>query len=188
MILTRPYIKLFRRLGLLVIKPFNESYLQTNSYDVTLWNHFWDVNWREHRPYYRYIFAEEGTSIQVPCNGTLLAATKEIIGSRWCIIPLMKGKSSIGRMGIDVCGDAGLGDIQYIDHWTAELTARIQGNAWLQIGQPFAQIVFYLAAPTWIKYAGQYSMGTWPLVMVPQKYRIGYEKEKDRDRAFSSYH
>ena len=169
MILTRPYIKLFRRLGLLVIEPFNEVQLQTNSYDVTLWRHFWHVAWRDSWP--RYEYTSSNTAIQIPQSQTLLAATSEIVGGRWCVVPSMRGKSSIGRAGIDVCGDAGLGDLHYIDHWTAELTARINGKAWLQVGQPFAQMVFHLAAPTRARYSGQYRESAWPECMVPRRYR-----------------
>ena len=170
MILTRPYIRLFRKLGLVVIEPFDDDQLQTNSYDVTLWHHFWRVEWRGRRPHYEYVTGEGRQIIQVPHGGTLLAATREVIGGRWCVVPSMRGKSSIRRMGITVCGDAGLGDLHYVDHWTAELTALVHGPTYLEVGKPFAQMVFHLALPTRARYAGQYTERDWPGCMVPARY------------------
>ena len=59
--------------------------------------------------------------------------TKErIIVNSSKILGLMKTRSSIRRIGLDVCMSAGLGDVGYSDYWTMELSAivRDSGRLW----------------------------------------------------------
>ncbi len=104
MILTGSEIQKEVEKGRIVINPFNVSDIETNSYDFhidnTLYTYKKDIlDPTEENP------LEE---IKIPASGLILspkkiyiAKTKEIIGSDY-FVPIIKGRSSTGRLGIFV--------------------------------------------------------------------------------------
>lgn len=114
---------------------------------------------------------------------TILAHTEEFIGGRNKIVAKMYARSSLGRNFVEVCKDAGWGDVGYFNRWTMEVTNNSQYFAIpLVVGRRIAQIVFYEVeplknAPDYVGEGGKYQRSgeleevkkNWrPEMMVPQ--------------------
>lgn len=79
---------------------------------------------------------------------TILAHTQEFIGGRDCVVTKMYARSSLGRNFVEVCKDAGWGDIGYFNRWTMEVTNNSQYfTIPLVVGRRIGQIVFYEVEP-----------------------------------------
>ena len=79
---------------------------------------------------------------------TILAHTLEFIGGRDICVAKMYARSSMGRNFIEVCKDAGWGDVGYFNRWTMEVTNNSQHYTIpLVVGRRIAQMVFYEVAP-----------------------------------------
>lgn len=72
----------------------------------------------------------------------ILAHTIEYIGAAYGMTTMMKAKSSIGRVNVSACDDAGWGDVGYRDRWTFEIRNKNKVAVVLVVGMPIAQIVF----------------------------------------------
>lgn len=126
MILTKQEIKraLSSKEGQhIVIDPFTEEQLNPNSYDLTLapllktyMAPTLDVK-REHRC----------DSIKIPKKGLVLQPNRLYLGStnEWTetygLVPMIEGKSSLGRLGLSVHITAGFGDVGFKGTWTLEI-------------------------------------------------------------------
>src|SRR3989344_2853665 len=83
---------------------------------------------------------------------TILAHTQEFVGGREICVAKMYARSSLGRNFIEVCKDAGWGDVGYINRWTMEVTNNSKHYTIpLVVGRRIAQVVFYEAAPLTVK-------------------------------------
>jgi len=116
---------------------------------------------------------------------TILGHTEEFIGGRRNAVAKMYGRSSIGRNFIEVCKDAGWGDVGYFNRWTMEITNNSQHfTIPLVVGRRVAQMVFYEVAPVkggdYVTEAGKYQTSqdlaelkkNWnPNQMIPQMHR-----------------
>ena len=79
---------------------------------------------------------------------TILAHTQEFIGGREKVVGKMYARSSLGRNFIEVCKDAGWGDIGYFNRWTMEVTNNSQFfTIPLVVGRRIGQMVFYEVEP-----------------------------------------
>jgi dCTP deaminase len=79
---------------------------------------------------------------------TILAHTQEFVGGRDICVAKMYARSSLGRNFVEVCKDAGWGDIGYFNRWTMEVTNNSRHYAIpLVVGWRVAQMVFYEVAP-----------------------------------------
>jgi dCTP deaminase len=174
MILVDRSILTCMNLGMITITPFERTLLNTNSVDVRLGGAFYYVEWGGIGlpAYYGPIIVPHGERVYIPVGGLLLGATMEVVGTFGRVVGEVRAKSTTGRMGISVCGDAGFGDVGYCNHWTVELTANVDGAPYLVVGEPFAQMVFFLASEEPASaYAGQYNGVDWPESMIPRRYR-----------------
>lgn len=162
----------------IVIEPFNPKRLSTSSYDVTLGEFFFREQQPQpgHTLFNIYDKEEIGRVwgkleeafpardylSQIPGEGigaddriillrsgeTILAHTQEFIGGRNIITTMMKAKSSMGRVFIEVCKCAGWGDVGFTSRWTMEITNNSQHYTIpLVVGRPIAQIVFFETGP-----------------------------------------
>lgn len=117
---------------------------------------------------------------------TILAHTQEFIGGRNCVVAKMYARSSMGRNFVEVCKDAGWGDIGYFNRWTMEVTNNSQYfTIPLVVGRRIGQMVFYEVEPVgaktdYVAEAGKYQLSqdieevkrTWkPEMMMPQMHR-----------------
>lgn len=79
---------------------------------------------------------------------TILGHTVEYIGGRNVCVAKLYARSSLGRNFIEVCKDAGWGDIGYFNRWTMEITNNSQHfTIPLVVGRRIGQMVFYEAEP-----------------------------------------
>lgn len=95
---------------------------------------------------------------------TILGHTQEFIGGRNCIVAKMYARSSLGRNFVEVCKDAGWGDVGYFNRWTMEITNNSQYfTIPLVVGRRIAQMVFYEVEPVnqktdYVAEAGKYQL------------------------------
>lgn len=77
----------------------------------------------------------------------ILGHTVEYIGARYGATTMMKARSSLGRINISACDDAGWGDVGYINRWTMEIRNKNK-DVWvpLVVGMPIGQVVFFWVA------------------------------------------
>jgi len=109
--------------GNIVIEPLVRSNIGTNSVDLTLSNTllmYTDqvLDTRKKNAYAPMIIPEEGMILQP--NILYLASTVEYTETLRHV-PIIQGKSSLGRLGLFVHVTAGFGDVNFRGHWTLEL-------------------------------------------------------------------
>lgn len=122
MILSGREIK--RQLGKnIFIEPFNEDSLNPNSYNLRLHNELLVYNkpvldMKEDNPYH---------SIHIPENGLLLQPGELYLGrtieftETKTYVPMLEGRSSVGRLGLFIHVTAGFGDVGFKGFWTLEM-------------------------------------------------------------------
>lgn len=124
MILTGQEI--LRRLGRdIEIDPFVEKRLNPNSYNLTLHN--------ELLVYEELVLDMKKPSrvrrIEIPEEGLVLAPGQLFLGrtvertATHNLVPMIEGRSSIGRLGLFVHVTAGFGDVGFQGYWTLEMFA-----------------------------------------------------------------
>lgn len=123
MILTGKEIQKEVEKGRIVIDPFNIEDIETNSYDFHIGNTLYTYKKTILDPTEENALEE----IKIPASGLLLspkkiyiAKTKEVIGSDY-FVPIIKGRSSTGRLGIFVNITADLIDLGSIQKPTLTL-------------------------------------------------------------------
>jgi len=109
----------------IVIEPLIEANIGTNSVDLTLSNTllmYTDrvLDTRKKNAYAPMIIPDEGMILQP--NILYLASTVEYTETLRHV-PIIQGKSSLGRLGLFVHVTAGFGDVNFRGHWTLELVA-----------------------------------------------------------------
>lgn len=107
----------------IVIEPFNETQLNPNSYNLRLHN--------ELLVYEDTILdmkkKHQTKTITIPSEGLLLEAGKLYLGRTLeytqtkSLVPMLEGRSSIGRLGLFIHITAGFGDVGFNGFWTLEI-------------------------------------------------------------------
>jgi len=122
MILTGEEIK--TQLGdNIIIDPFDESQLNPNSYNVRLHNELLVyeeivLDMKRDNRFRRYPIPEDGFVLHP--NQLYLARTVERTETH-NYVPMLEGRSSIGRLGLFVHVTAGFGDVGFSGYWTLEM-------------------------------------------------------------------
>ncbi len=123
MILSGKQIK--ERLGLdLEITPFTEKQLNPNSYNLRLHNELLcydspELDMRKQHDTHRIIIPEEGYVLEP--SRLYLGRTVEHTKTD-NLVPMLEGRSSIGRLGLFVHITAGFGDVGFRGYWTLEIS------------------------------------------------------------------
>ncbi len=143
MILTDKQILREVRRGSIVIRPFARRHLGSNSYDVHLggWLAMYTqeiLDAREHNTVHHFRIPKEGL-ILVPSK-LYLGITKEYTETHRHV-PFLEGKSSIGRLGIDIHATAGKGDVGFCNYWTLEISVRQPVR--IYAGMPIGQLIYF---------------------------------------------
>ncbi|HOY40737.1 MAG TPA: dCTP deaminase [Chitinophagales bacterium] len=144
MILTDKGILAEIEKGTIVIEPYDREYLGTNSYDVHLSKYFatYDIHTldaKKHNTITHFEIPEDGFVLQ---PGTLyLGSTLEYTETH-AHVPFLEGKSSMGRLGIDIHATAGKGDVGFCNHWTLEISC-IQPVR-IYAGMPVGQLIYFV--------------------------------------------
>lgn len=143
MILTDNQILREIKRGTIIIKPFNRKHLGTNSYDVHLgeWLAMYKdevLDCKQHNTVNYFKIPREGL-ILVPSK-LYLGVTEEYTETH-AHVPFLEGKSSIGRLGIDIHATAGKGDVGFCNTWTLEISARQPVR--IYPGMPIGQLIYF---------------------------------------------
>src|ERR1700741_4260465 len=143
MILTDKQILAEMKRGTIIIRPFQRKYLGSNSYDVHLGK--WLALYKEeildakrHNPVHYFQIPKEGL-ILVPSK-LYLGVTEEYTETHKHV-PFLEGKSSIGRLGIDIHATAGKGDIGFCHTWTLEIS--VKQPVRIYHGMPIGQLIYF---------------------------------------------
>ena len=107
----------------LFIDPYNESQINPNSYNLRLHSQLLVyknsvLDMKENN---------EVKSILIPPEGLLLEANKLYLGrtieytKTENYVPMLEGRSSIGRLGLFIHVTAGFGDVGFSGYWTLEM-------------------------------------------------------------------
>jgi len=127
----------------IVIEPFDRNCLGTNSYDVHLGStlaiykdHILDA--RKHNQIELLEIPEEGFVLHP--NTLYLGVTLEYTETRNSV-PFLEGKSSVGRLGIDIHATAGKGDVGFCNTWTLEISCTHPVRVYA--GMPIGQLIYF---------------------------------------------
>jgi dCTP deaminase len=128
----------------IVIEPYDRACLGTNSYDVHLSKHlacYIDdiIDAKKHNQVDRFQIGEQG--IVLHPGKTYLGSTVEYTETR-LHVPFLEGKSSVGRLGIDIHATAGKGDVGFCNHWTLEIS--VSQPVRVYAGMPIGQLIYFM--------------------------------------------
>jgi dCTP deaminase len=129
--------------GHIVIEPYDRSCLGTNSYDVHLGKYlalYTDrvLDARRHNLIEEIEIPEEGFVLQ---PGTLYLGVTQEYTETHNAVPFLEGKSSVGRLGIDIHATAGKGDVGFCNHWTLEISCVQPVRVYA--GMPVGQLIYF---------------------------------------------
>ncbi len=129
--------------GTIKIEPYNRADLGSNSYDVhlgkTLAVYVDDV-----------LDAKKHNKIEyfdIPDDGYVLEPHKFYLGvtleytETHAHVPFLEGKSSTGRLGIDIHATAGKGDVGFCGNWTLEISCKQPVRVYH--GMPIGQLIYF---------------------------------------------
>ncbi len=130
----------------IVIEPFDLKHLGTNSYDVHLGKYLATykdaiLDARKHN---------EINTFQIPLDGYVLQPNQLYLGVTeeyteiHAHVPFLEGKSSVGRLGIDIHATAGKGDVGFCNTWTLEIS--VSQPVRVYAGMPIGQLIFFTVA------------------------------------------
>jgi dCTP deaminase len=129
--------------GNIVIQPFDKKYLGSNSYDVHLGKYLAVYNdtmldARKHNKISHFEIPEEGY-VLLP-DTLYLGVTAEYTETH-AHVPFLEGKSSTGRLGIDIHATAGKGDVGFCNTWTLEISCVHPVK--IYAGMPIGQLIYF---------------------------------------------
>ena len=124
MILSGHEIKKQRMIGKIKIENFNERQLGPNSYNLRLGSDL--LVYRS-----EVLDAKQDNDVErlhIPPEGILLTPGRLHLGETMeyteteDLVPMVEGRSSVGRLGINIHATAGFGDVGFHGRWTLELS------------------------------------------------------------------
>jgi dCTP deaminase len=127
----------------IVIRPYRESCLGSNSYDVHLGPYL--AIYRDGALDARRDNATD--EIRMPKSGYVLVPGQLYLGvteeytETHAFVPFLEGKSSVGRLGIDIHSTAGKGDVGFCNYWTLELSVKLPVR--IYPGMPIGQLIYF---------------------------------------------
>lgn len=105
------------------IEPYDKNRLNPNSYNLSLFNELLvydnnELDMKIANPTHKIIIPEEGLLLEP--NKLYLGRTNEHTKTD-NLVPMLEGRSSIGRLGIFIHVTAGFGDVGFSGFWTLEI-------------------------------------------------------------------
>jgi dCTP deaminase len=138
--------------GNIVIDPFDERNLNPNSYNLTLHH--------ELMTYEEVVLdmrkANRVRRVEIPEEGLILSPNQLYLGrtvertETHNFVPMIEGRSSVGRLGLFVHVTAGFGDVGFCGYWTLEMFA-VQPVR-IYPGVPICQIFYHEVCGEIIEY------------------------------------
>lgn len=125
------------------IQPYNREFLGSNSYDVHLGKYLATykddiLDAKKHNEIDHFEIPEEGYVLQ---PGELYLGVTEEYTETHVHVPFLEGKSSTGRLGIDIHATAGKGDVGFCGNWTLEISCKIPVRIYK--GMPIGQLIYF---------------------------------------------
>lgn len=132
--------------GSIKVEPFRRDCLGTNSYDVHLGKTlavYKDsvLDAKKHNVIESFEIPEEGY-VLTPDN-FYLGVTQEYTETL-AHVPFLEGKSSVGRLGIDIHATAGKGDVGFCNFWTLEIS--VKKPVRIYAGMPIGQLIYFVVS------------------------------------------
>lgn len=129
--------------GTIVVTPYDRACLGSNSYDVHLGKFlavYTDevLDAKKHNTIEHFEIPEEGYVLQP--DVFYLGVTEEYTESH-AHVPFLEGKSSTGRLGIDIHATAGKGDVGFCGNWTLEISVKKPVRVYA--GMPIGQLIYF---------------------------------------------
>jgi dCTP deaminase len=157
LILSGDFIRKAVESGDITIVPFNSRQVGPNSYDFRLGTRC--RTYRDHLLDAKLM--NETQEFEMPENGMILEPQKlylfntaEVLGS--CkYVPIIKGRSSVGRLGLFINITADLIDVGSINQWTLQLHSIIPVRVFP--GMLIGQVTFWTIDGHIIPYSGKYA-------------------------------
>lgn len=129
--------------GTIKIQPYKRECLGSNSYDVHLGK--WLATYND-----KVLDAKKHNTIsyfEIPDEGYVLEphvfylGTTEEYTETHAHVPFLEGKSSTGRLGIDIHATAGKGDVGFCGNWTLEIS--VKQPVKIYKGMPIGQLIYF---------------------------------------------
>ena len=129
--------------GTIKIEPYDREYLGSNSYDVHLGKYLAvyesaELDAKKHNTIRHFEIPPEGLVLQP--NMLYLGVTEEYTETHEHV-PFLEGKSSTGRLGIDIHATAGKGDVGFCGNWTLEISVKVPVKVYA--GMPVGQLIYF---------------------------------------------
>jgi len=129
--------------GSILIEPFDRKHLGSNSYDVHLGKHLaiYKDDLLDSKSHNQVHY------IEIPDEGMILFPSRLYLGvtleytETHKHVPFLEGKSSIGRLGIDIHATAGKGDVGFCNYWTLEISVKQPVRVYHQM--PIGQLIYF---------------------------------------------
>ncbi|MFA5244928.1 MAG: dCTP deaminase [Pedobacter sp.] len=130
--------------GNIIIEPFKKECLGTNSYDVHLGKYLATyrnrvLDAKAHNEIDHFEIPKDGFVLQP--NTLYLGVTLEYTETHKHV-PFLEGKSSTGRLGIDIHATAGKGDVGFCNTWTLEISCAQPVR--IYAGMPIGQLIYFV--------------------------------------------
>src|ERR1700689_3351200 len=127
----------------IVIRPFRPDCLGSNSYDVHLGPYL--ATYRDGALDAKR--ASEIDEFRIPERGFVLVPGQLYLGvteeytETHAAGPFLEGKSSVGRLGIDIHSTAGKGDEGFCNYWPLEMSVKLPVR--IYAGMPVGQLIYF---------------------------------------------
>lgn len=142
------------------IEPYDESRLNPNSYNLSLFEELvvYDEEVLDMKKEHKV------KTIKIPDEGLLLEPGKLYLGRTneytrtENYIPMLEGRSSIGRLGLYIHVTAGFGDVGFSGYWTLEIHCVMPIRIYKDV--ELCQIYYHSIEGDFEKYVGSYQNNT----------------------------
>jgi dCTP deaminase len=129
--------------GSILIEPYRPDCMGSNSYDVHLAKYLavYEEDILDARKHNRI------REMEIPDEGFVLLPGKLYLGvteeytETHAHVPFLEGKSSVGRLGIDIHATAGKGDVGFCNTWTLEIS--VSQPVRVYAGMPIGQLIYF---------------------------------------------
>ena len=139
----------------ILIDPFQEAQLNPNSYNLSLHNELLTyeevvLDLRQQNRVRRLVVPEDGLVLNP--NQLYLGRTVERTETH-DLVPMIEGRSSVGRLGLFVHVTAGFGDVGFCGYWTLEMFAVQPVRIYPYV--PICQIFYHQIAGEYKSYSSE---------------------------------
>ena len=162
----------------IIIDPYDDKYLNPNSYNLRLHNELLvyenDVlDMKKMNPSKKIIIPDEGLTLE---TGKLYLGRTIEYTKTDKYVPMLEGRSSIGRLGLFIHVTAGFGDVGFSGYWTLEIFC-VQPIK-IYPGVEICQIYYHSIEGEYnIDYKGKYQNNTG--IQASELYKDFYKETKE---------